>query len=35
VLTELGIGVAYATAGFVLFRFFERESRRSAVLDAY
>ena len=33
--TEAGIGVAYAIAGFVLFRFLERESRRSAVLDAY
>ena len=27
--------VAYAAAGFVLFRCLERESRRSAVLDAY
>jgi ABC-2 type transport system permease protein len=35
VLTEAGIAVAYAAAGFVLFRFFEHESRRSAVLDAY
>jgi ABC-2 type transport system permease protein len=33
--TEAGIAVAYATVGFVLFRFFERESRRAAVLDAY
>jgi ABC-2 type transport system permease protein len=35
VLTELGIGAAYAAAGFTLFRVLERESRRSAVLDAY
>jgi len=35
VWTEAGIGLAYATAGFVLFRILERESRRSAVLDAY
>jgi ABC-2 type transport system permease protein len=35
VATEAGIAVAYATAGFVLFRYFERASRRSAVLDAY
>ena len=30
-----GVGVAYAAAGFLLFRILERESRRSAVLDAY
>ena len=30
-----GIAVAYAVAGFALFRILERESRRSAVLDAY
>jgi ABC-2 type transport system permease protein len=35
VVTELGIGVAYAMGGFLLFRFFEHESRRAAVLDAY
>jgi hypothetical protein len=35
VLTELGIAAAYAAAGFALFRVLERESRRSAVLDAY
>jgi hypothetical protein len=35
VLTELGIGAAYAAAGFAVFRFLERESRRTAVLDAY
>jgi ABC-2 type transport system permease protein len=35
VLTEAGIAAAYATVGFLLFRFFERESRRAAVLDAY
>ena len=33
--TEIGIGVAYAVAGLALFRVLERESRRSAVLDAY
>jgi ABC-2 type transport system permease protein len=33
--TELGIAAAYALAGLVLFRVLERESRRSAVLDAY
>lgn len=35
VWTEAGIAVAYAAAGFVLFRYLERASRRSAVLDAY
>ena len=35
VWTEAGIGLAYAAAGFGLFRILERESRRSAVLDAY
>jgi ABC-2 type transport system permease protein len=35
VATEAGIAAAYAGAGFALFRFFEHESRRSAVLDAY
>jgi ABC-2 type transport system permease protein len=35
VAAEAGIAVAYAAAGFVLFRYFERASRRSAVLDAY
>ena len=35
VWTELGIGICYAAAGFLLFRVLERESRRSAVLDAY
>jgi len=33
--TELGIALAYAAGAFVLFRILERESRRSAVLDAY
>jgi ABC-2 type transport system permease protein len=35
VLTELGIGAAYAAAGFVLFRVLEDASRRSAVLDTF
>ena len=35
VLTEALVGVAYAAAAYFLFRFLERESRRSAVLDAY
>ena len=35
VWTEAGIAVAYATAAYLLFRVLERESRRSAVLDAY
>jgi ABC-2 type transport system permease protein len=35
VWTELGIGVAYAAAAYALFRVLERESRRTAVLDAY
>jgi ABC-2 type transport system permease protein len=35
VWTELGVGVCYAVAGFLLFRVLERESRRTAVLDAY
>jgi ABC-2 type transport system permease protein len=35
VWTELGIAAAYATGAYVLFRILERESRRSAVLDAY
>jgi hypothetical protein len=35
VWTEAGIAVAYAAAGFVLFRILEHESRRSAMLDAY
>ncbi|HEX7626538.1 MAG TPA: ABC transporter permease, partial [Gaiellaceae bacterium] len=35
VWTEAGVAVAYAAAGFVLFRVLERESRRSGVLDAY
>jgi ABC-2 type transport system permease protein len=33
--TEAGVALAYAAAGFGLFRLLERESRRSAVLDAY
>jgi ABC-2 type transport system permease protein len=33
--TELGIAAAYAVAGLALFRVLERESRRTAVLDAY
>jgi ABC-2 type transport system permease protein len=32
---ELGIAAAYALAGLTLFRVLERESRRTAVLDAY
>ena len=35
VWTELGIGAAYAAAGFVLFRVLEHESRRNAVLDTF
>jgi len=35
VATELGIAAAYALAGLALFRVLERESRRTAVLDAY
>jgi ABC-2 type transport system permease protein len=35
VWTELAIAVAYAAGAFVLFRVLERESRRSALLDAY
>ena len=35
VATEAGIAAAYAGAGFGLFRYFERASRRNAVLDAY
>jgi ABC-2 type transport system permease protein len=35
VLTEAGIALAYAAAGLLLFRILERESRRTAVLDAY
>jgi ABC-2 type transport system permease protein len=34
VWTEVGVGIAYATAAFGLFRLLERESRRSAVLDS-
>ena len=33
--TELGVAAAYAAAAYALFRVLERESRRSAVLDAY
>jgi ABC-2 type transport system permease protein len=33
--TELGVAAAYAAAAYALFRILERESRRSAVLDAY
>ncbi len=33
--TELGMGAAYAAAGFVLFRLLEDASRRSAVLDTF
>jgi ABC-2 type transport system permease protein len=33
--TELGIGAAYAAAGFVTFRVLEHESRRNAVLDTF
>jgi ABC-2 type transport system permease protein len=33
--TELGIGAAYAATAYAVFRLLERESRRSAVLDAY
>jgi ABC-2 type transport system permease protein len=35
VATAAGIAAAYAAAGLALFRILERESRRSAVLDAY
>jgi ABC-2 type transport system permease protein len=35
VWTEVAIAVAYAAAAYGLFRVLERESRRSAVLDAY
>ena len=35
VWTEAAIAVAYAVAAFGLFRLLERESRRTAVLDAY
>ncbi len=35
VATEAGIAIAYGVAAFALFRLLERESRRSAVLDAY
>lgn len=35
VWTEVGVGVAYAAAAYVLFRVLERESRRSAVLDTF
>ena len=35
VLTEALVGVGYATGAYLLFRILERESRRSAVLDAY
>jgi ABC-2 type transport system permease protein len=35
VWTELGIGGAYATAAYLLFRYLERESRRRAVLDTF
>lgn len=35
VWTELGVAAAYAIAAYLLFRVLERESRRSAVLDAY
>jgi ABC-2 type transport system permease protein len=33
--TEAGVGAAYAVAAYLLFRVLERESRRTAVLDAY
>jgi ABC-2 type transport system permease protein len=35
VLTEAGIGVAYAAAGYLLFRALEGASRRRAVLDTF
>jgi ABC-2 type transport system permease protein len=35
VLTELGIGIAWAAAGFLLFSLLERASRSSAVLDTF
>ena len=35
VATEAAIAIAYAVAAFGLFRLLERESRRTAVLDAY
>jgi hypothetical protein len=34
-LTEALIGLAYATAAYVLFRFFEAEGRRRASLETY
>jgi ABC-2 type transport system permease protein len=33
--TELGVAAAYAAGAYALFRILERESRRTAVLDAY
>jgi ABC-2 type transport system permease protein len=35
VATEALVAAAYAATGFVLFRYFESASRRSAVLDVY
>ena len=35
VLTELAVGIAYATAGFLLFRVLESASRQRAVLDTF
>jgi len=35
VATELAVGACYAAAAYLLFRVLERESRRTAVLDAY
>jgi ABC-2 type transport system permease protein len=35
VLTELAIGIAYAAAGYLLFRLLEVASRRRAVLDTF
>jgi ABC-2 type transport system permease protein len=35
VVTELGIGAAYAAAGYALFRLLEDASRRRAVLDTF
>jgi ABC-2 type transport system permease protein len=35
VWTELGIGLAYTAAAFLLFRFFEFSGRRSAALETY
>jgi flagellar biosynthesis protein FliR len=35
VLTEVLIGLAYASAAYVLFRFFEAEGRRRGSLETF